>query len=268
MDISGIALITGAASGIGRACALGLVRDALEKVTSEIQELQRAWGYTKPCRVEIYPTNVADENRVIEVVENVAQKFGRLDYVVIAAGIAMKHIGGEAFAETADWQRILDGQPQWHILYPTSCSQNHSLFALRPLQRGSIVNISSSQGLVGITLSTAYKTSKHPMIGLTRTASEDYADKGLRINAICPGYTETPLTTKSPEILKAMMERVSTAVPMERMGRPEKIADGVLYFSGGRSSFVTGTVECGWWYYLKGKDNHHLLKAANPLAGV
>ncbi|KAJ5212414.1 uncharacterized protein N7498_004060 [Penicillium cinerascens] len=111
----------------------------------------------------------------------------------------------------------------------------------RPPQRGSIVNFSSIQGLVGILLSTAYTTTKHAVIGLTRTASEDYAKNGLRINAICPGYTETPLTTKSPEILKAMMERVDTAVPMERMGRPEEIADGVLYLCGGRSSFVTGT---------------------------
>jgi NAD(P)-dependent dehydrogenase (short-subunit alcohol dehydrogenase family) len=82
---------------------------------------------------------------------------------------------------------------------------------------------------------------KHAVIGLTRTASEDYAKDGLRINAICPGYTETPLTTKSPAILQAMVERVATAVPMERMGRPEEIADGVLYLAGGRSSFVTGT---------------------------
>ncbi|KAJ5132048.1 hypothetical protein N7448_006206 [Penicillium atrosanguineum] len=261
MDISGIALITGAASGIGRACALGFVRDgasgialldlsqaALQKVKSEIQEKQRELGHTKPCRVEIYPTNVADEKRVDEVVDEAARTFGRLDYVVNAAGIAMKHLGGAAFAETADWQRILDVNLNgtFYVLRAAArimLKQEpiRSVIDGRPLQRGSIVNFSSIQGLVGITLSTAYTTTKHAVIGLTRTASEDYANKGLRINAICPGYTETSLTTKSPEILKAMMERVSTAVPMERMARPEEIADGVLYLSGGRSSFVTGT---------------------------
>lgn len=66
------------------------------------------------------------------------------------------------------------------------------------------------------------------MLGLTRTASEDYAKDGLRINTICPGYTETPLTTKSPATLQAMVERVASAVPMDRMGRPEEIADGVF----------------------------------------
>lgn len=261
MDVPGIALITGAASGIGRACALGFVKegasgvalldlsqDSLETVKSEIEEKQRELGHPKPCRIEIYPTNVADESRVNQVIEEVAQTFGRLDYVVNAAGIAMKHQGGAAFAETADWQRILDVNltGTFFVLRAAArimLKQEPILSSIdgRPLQRGSIINFSSIQGVVGIPLSTAYTASKHAVLGLTRTASEDYAKDGLRINAILPGYTETPLTTKSPEILKAMNERIATAVPMERMGKPEEIADGVLYLAGGRSSFVTGT---------------------------
>ena len=90
-------------------------------------------------------------------------------------------------------------------------------------------------------MSTAYTAAKHAVIGLTRTASDDYAKDGLRINAICPGYTETPMTTNNPQVLEAMIERVGSAVPMKRMGRPDEIADGVLYLAGGRSSFVTGS---------------------------
>lgn len=261
MDVPGIALITGAASGIGRACALGFAKegvfglalldlnqDFLERVKTEIEESQRQRGCSKPCRVEIYQANVADETRVNKVIEEVAAIFGRLDYVVNAAGIAMKHQGGAAFAETADWQRILDINltGTFFVLRAAArimLKQKPILSSIdgRPLQRGSIVNFSSIQGVVGILMSTAYTASKHAVLGLTRTASEDYAKHGLRINAILPGYTETPLTTKSREILKAMNERVATAVPMERMGRPEEIADGVLYLAGGRSSFVTGT---------------------------
>lgn len=261
MDVPGIALITGAASGIGRACALAfskegasgvalldLSQDALETIKTDIDSSQRQLGRSKPCRVEIYPTNVADETRVNNVIEEVAATFGRLDYVVSAAGIAMKHQGGAAFAETADWQRILDINltGTFFVLRAAArimLKQEPILSSIdgRPLQRGSIINFSSIQGVVGIPLSTAYTASKHAVLGLTRTASEDYAKDGLRINAILPGYTETPLTTKSPEILKAMNERIATAVPMERMGRPEEIADGVLYLAGGRSSFVTGT---------------------------
>lgn len=260
MDVPGVALITGAASGIGRACALAFMRDgasglalldlnqeALETVKAEIETNQRPPGHTKPCRVEIYPVNVADETRVNQAIEQIVHTFSRLDYVVNAAGIAMKHQGGAAFAETADWQRILDINltGTFFVLRAAArimLQQDPILSSVdgRPLQRGSIVNFSSIQGVVGIPLSTAYTASKHAVLGLTRTASEDYAKDGLRINAILPGYTETPLTTKSPEILKAMDERVATAVPMGRMGRPEEIADGVLYLAGGRSSFVTG----------------------------
>ncbi|KAF6800207.1 short-chain dehydrogenase reductase family [Colletotrichum sojae] len=176
---------------------------------------------------------------------------GRIDYVVNAAGIALKHPGwaGAAFCPTPDFQRVVDVNVNgtFHVSREAArimldqepiLSEGNG----RPLQRGSIINFGSIQGLVGITLSTAYTTTKHAVIGLTRTASEDYAARGLRINAICPGYTETPMTTKNPEVLRAMEERVATAVPMERMGKASEIADGVLCMAGGRSSFVTGSV--------------------------
>ncbi|KAE8341997.1 hypothetical protein BDV24DRAFT_131158 [Aspergillus arachidicola] len=160
----------------------------------------------------------------------------------------MKHQGGAAFAETSDWQRILDINLTGTFFVLRAAARImltqepiRSSIDGRPLQRGSIVNFSSIQGVAGIPLSTAYTATKHAVIGLTRTASEDYAKDRLRINAICPGYTETPMTTKSPLVLQAMQERVATAVPMQRMGEPREIADGVVYLSGGRSSFVTGT---------------------------
>ena len=121
MDVTGIALVTGAASGIGKATAFNFSRDgasglalldlnkeALEKVKSEIEEEQRARGDSRPCRIEVYPTNIGDEARVNEVVQQVAETFGRLDYVANAAGVAMKHEGGAAFVETSDWDRIMN----------------------------------------------------------------------------------------------------------------------------------------------------------------
>ncbi|CAM1505175.1 Fc.00g108120.m01.CDS01 [Cosmosporella sp. VM-42] len=263
MDVSGYALITGAASGIGKACAVAFAKegaagialldvnhDALAAVQNELVQLLQSKheGSALSCQVEIHVCNVTDEEQVNQTVSSVAQNFGRLDYVINAAGIAMKHAGGAAFVQTVDWQRILDVNLTGTFFVLRAAARImlqqeplRSGIDGRPIQRGSIVNFGSIQAVVGLPLSTAYTTTKHAVLGLTRTASEDYAKDGLRINAICPGYTETPMTTKSPEILKAMQERVSSAVPMQRMGKAQEIADGVVYLSGGRSSFVTGT---------------------------
>ena len=197
----------------------------------------------------IFQLNVVNEQEVNDVVTNIAQRFGRIDYVVNAAGIAAKHAGGVAFAETKDWTSVLNVNLNGTFFVLRAATQimlkqepiQPAIPGRKAMQRGSIINFSSIQGVVGITLSAAYTASKHAIIGLTRSASEDYAKDGVRFNAICPGYTETPLTTRNPAVLKAMQERVGTAVPMQRMGDPAEIADGVLYLAGGRSSFVTGS---------------------------
>lgn len=264
MDVSGYALVTGAASGIGRACAIAFAREGaagvaicditqetLNETKSEIEKVYSTHdtkGQEARPRVLIFLLDVTDEVSVNSAVQSAATDFGRLDYVVNAAGIAMKHKGGAAFAETSDWKRIVDVNLTGNFFVLRAAArlmlkQDPILSSTdgRPLQRGSIVNFSSIQGAAGVPMSTAYTATKHGVLGLTRTASEDYAKDGLRINAICPGYTETPMTTRDPLVLQAMKERVTTAVPMCRMGRPEEIADGVLYLAGGRSSFVTGT---------------------------
>lgn len=261
MDVPGFALITGAASGIGRATAKTFVRDgaagvalldlneaALQTVKGEIEAEHGKRG-GQPCVVITHAVNVVDEEQVNSVVNQVATQFGRLDYVVNAAGIAFKHVGGAAFAETKDWQRVMDVNLNGTFFVLRAAAQimlkqDPILSSIdgRPLQRGSIVNFSSIQGLVGIGLSTSYSCAKHAIIGLTKSASEDYAAQGLRINSICPGYTETPMTTKNPLVLEAMVQRVATAVPMGRMGQPQEIADGVVWLCGGRSSFVCSTL--------------------------
>lgn len=260
MDVPGFALVTGAGSGIGRACALRFASEgaagvalldvdqgALEAVAQEIQQMHFERGDVRSCLIQIHQVDITKETLVSDIVVRIAESFGRLDYVVNAAGIAMKHEGGVAFAKPSDWQRIFDVNMNgtFYILSAAiriMLKQEPLISAMtgRSIQRGSIVNFSSIQGLVGVPLSGAYTATKHGVLGLTRTASEDYAKDGIRINAICPGYTETPLTTKTPAIFQAMKDKVAHVVPMQRMGHADEIADGVLYLAGGRSSFVTG----------------------------
>lgn len=261
MDVPGFAVVTGAASGIGKACAVAFAKersagvalldvshDALMAAQIEVSQAAREAGVDGRFRIVTHTVNVADEAQVDAAIQKVAYEFGRIDYVVNAAGIAIKHAGGAAFAESSDWQRVLDVNLSgtFYVLKAAAkimLQQEPILSSIdqRPLSRGSIVNFSSIQGVVGIPLSTSYAATKHGVLGLTRSASEDYAKDGLRINAICPGYTETPMTTQNAEVRRAMQERVETAVPMQRMGRPSEIADGVMYLCGGRGSFVTGS---------------------------
>lgn len=259
MDVPGIALITGAASGIGAACARTFARDgcsglALLDINGEALEAVKASILeSKPVtleRIELFTCNVTDEARVTEILKQAAATFGRLDYVINAAGIGKKHVGGAAFVPTNEWRQVLSINLDGTFFVVRAAAQImleqepiKSSIDGRPLQRGSIVNFSSILGAVGVPLSTAYTASKHAVLGLTRTASEDLAAKGVRINAICPGYTATPMTMSDGLIRAAMDERVTTMVPMGRMGQPQEIADGVVYLAGGRSSFVCGTGE-------------------------
>ncbi|KAL2204974.1 3-oxoacyl-reductase [Sarocladium strictum] len=257
MDVPGFAIITGAGSGIGRACAQTFARDGAAGVAlldldasglSETKRLIVESQSEKSCRILTFTLNVTDEDKVSETVDLVAQDFGRIDYCVNAAGVAYKHQGGAAYADTKEWQRVLDINLNgtFYMLKAVAkimLAQDPIPSSIdgRPLQRGSIINFASIQGFIATPLSTSYVTSKHAIIGLTKTASEDYAEKGLRINAICPGYVESPMTMNTPEIREVLHEKVAQAVPMKRAGKPEEIADGVVFLAGGRSSFAAGS---------------------------
>ncbi|KIW28983.1 uncharacterized protein PV07_04834, partial [Cladophialophora immunda] len=259
MDVAGYAVITGAGSGIGRATALTLAREgatgialldldqkALDAVGVEVEAAAAACG--TPIRVYRATVDVRNESDVTTAINNVAQEFGRLDYLINCAGVAFKHPGGAAEAASEDWSRVVD------------INLNGTFYALRaaakimlqqdwtrssrdgrPLQRGSIVNIGSICGVVGVALSTAYTASKHGVIGLTRTAAVDYAGSGLRINAVCPGYVDTPMVTKDQTLAEVARRSAEQKVPLQRLARAQEVADSIVFLCGGRSSYITGS---------------------------
>lgn len=238
-DLSGrVALVTGAASGIGRATAqrlaacgadLALIDRDAERgaaLRSTIEETGR--------RVLFLQTDVSDSTAVASALDRVVHHFGRLDHAFNNAGIEGPR--GVPVGELSDetWLRVIAVN-----LNSVFFCMKHELRVMAASGGGAIVNNSSVAGLqAAVNAGAAYSASKHGVIGLTRTAAKEYAGKGIRVNAVCPGGTDTPL-------LERMIGRESMAIagsssPTGRLALPEDIAEAVVWLLGPASAFVNG----------------------------
>ncbi len=163
--------------------------------------------------------------------------FGGLDCAFNNAGIAPFQVnaGGQKIADVAPeaWGRILDV----NLTGVWRCLRHEVAQMRRQGTGGAIVNTASVGGLVGLRTSSAYATAKHGVVGLTRVAAVDHAEENIRVNAVCPGYIETPMTE---DTMRRRGESIMARVPMARMGRPEEIAEAVVWMCSERAGFVTG----------------------------
>lgn len=243
------ALVTGAGSGIGRAAALAFAREGawvaaadlkLEAAQETARMVEAAGGQAVAVEVD-----VTDDAAVAAMVQAAVRAFGGLDCAFNNAGIAPYQVNaaGQKIADVAPeaWQSLLDVNLTgvWRCL-------RHEVAQMRAQGGGAIVNTASVAGLVGLPSSSAYVASKHGVVGLTRTAAADHAEENIRVNAVCPGYVETPMTE---DAMRRKGERILARVPMARMGRPEEIAEAVVWLCSDRASFVTGaawTVDGGY----------------------
>jgi len=178
--------------------------------------------------------DVADLDEVEAMVKQTVSTFGRLDMAFNNAGV-QSPVAETADADPKDYDFVMGVNLRgvWNCM-------KHELLQMRKQGSGAIVNNSSLGGLVGIAERGIYHASKHGVVGLTKSAGLDYAAKGIRINAVCPGIIETPMVMGMLETQPEAMAALMKEVPMGRLGRAEEIADAVLWLCSPASSFVIG----------------------------
>lgn len=233
-----VALVTGASAGIGRAAALALAAEDAAVVIADVAadrgEAVAAEIRHKGGRALFVPVDVSDDAQVAAAVATAREVFGGLDVAFNNAGIeGAPAITHECTVE--NWNRTL----AVNLTGVWSCMR-HEIPAMLERGGGSIVNNSSVAGLVGFATIPAYTASKHGIVGLTKTAALEYAEQGIRVNAVCPGVIDTEMierfTGNQPDAQAALL----ATEPVGRLGHPEEIAEAVVWLCSERSSFVTG----------------------------
>ena len=235
------ALITGGGSGIGRATALAFAREgawvavadlSLDGAKETLKRLEAAGGQGVALQVD-----VAENDSVAAMVAATVDAFGGLDLAFNNAGIAPHVVGatGQKIADVSleSWNRMLAVN-----LTGVFLCLKHEVQVMRERGGGAIVNTASIAGLLGLANASSYPVSKHGVVGLTKTAAADHASDHIRVNAICPGYIETPMTEDTRQ---RHGNRIIARVPMSRFGEPEEIAEAVVFLCSDRASFVTGS---------------------------
>ncbi len=237
MELSGkVALVTGAAQGIGKAIAMLLARNEADVVVSDIN-LEKAQETANEIqgmgrRSVAIKVNVADLKDVERMVETIVEQFGRIDILVNNAGITRDRLILRMTEE--DWDAVLDVN-----LKGTFNCTKAVIRHMSKQKSGKIVSIASVTGEMGNPGQANYAASKAGVIGFTKTIAREFAGRGINVNAIAPGYIQTPMTDAVPEKAKEELKRM---IPMERLGKPEDVAQAVLFLVSENSSYITGQV--------------------------
>ena len=234
-----VALVTGAASGIGRACALAFAHQGANTVVADvsIEESKETIRLIDEVGGKgiFFQCDVGNPAAVESLMNKILKSFGKVDYACNNAGIEGVRTRTAEYPFDS-WNNVI-----YTNLTGVFLSMKYELQQMEEQGSGVIVNMSSILGKVGFANACAEVATKHGILGLTKTAALEYADKGIRVNAVCPGFVYTPMMVRGGmEEGSDLYQLVSGLHPMKRMGNPEEIAQVVIWLCSDQASFITG----------------------------
>jgi NAD(P)-dependent dehydrogenase (short-subunit alcohol dehydrogenase family) len=234
-----VVLVTGAASGIGNATARLFAGMGARVVASDVDADRGAAAIDELTdaghEVVFVAADVTDDKAVVALVACAMDTYGRLDCAANCAGVGGGHAMTHQYPDD-QWDQVVAVN-----LRGIWIAMRREIEAMLGQDTGgAIVNVSSTLGVRGSALASAYSASKHGVLGLTRTAAIEYAPAGIRVNAVCPGAIDTPMMDETFERFPGFRESLIGFVPMGRLGRPAEVAGVIAWLSSDAASFVTG----------------------------
>jgi NAD(P)-dependent dehydrogenase (short-subunit alcohol dehydrogenase family) len=243
-----IILVTGGSTGIGRATSLILAREGATVVIADLQDDAGAEAVSMIAqaggKAEYRHADVGDYAAIKALVDGIAARHGGLDCAFNNAGIEGP-TAKIADLSVADWERVI----RVNLTGVFICMKCEIEQMLKQGRGGSIVSTASAAGLIGIPGAVSYNSAKHGVVGMTKTIALEYASKNIRVNAVCPGFIETPMLARVTDASAKIREHMIGMVPLRRVAEPSEIGDAVAWLMSDRSTYVTGValpVDGGW----------------------